>query len=464
MTISAYTEPQPANTAINEPPQSQETDEKVEPGAFAKILAGLLQKTGIENKPEDVQSADFSESEENIGFLSAEKTNAQRVLTESTPDDIEENGKNLNKILAEKELSEFDVTEDQMGILLNAENLLIRQNDQASLDTDAADGFLRDLSDIDAENLLLAGVESGADFSSLAADTAVTDEKAAFMAHNAGEIASARDSERLLLNEINVKKERDAQKNKSVNADNDSRKSEESVHFKKVPEKENPSRLDEVRSRSKRDKVTFEVRDLRTGNQERTNVGADTAGGRVREVPVREVTLELRLPDLNSENVKPGSAQTNWETRAGNALENMLARELHENFNGDIVRHASMALRDGGEGTIRLSLKPESLGNVKIHLELTENKITGQIVVESEEAMNAFKKEISSLEQAFRDSGFTNADLNLTYDSHSTEEQEQEERNYPQRIASSQYDDASSKEFLVDVFFGRRPGSINMFA
>jgi flagellar hook-length control protein FliK len=106
----------------------------------------------------------------------------------------------------------------------------------------------------------------------------------------------------------------------------------------------------------------------------------------------------------------------------------MLARELHQNFNNDIVRHASVALRDGNEGTIRLALKPESLGNVKIHLELAENKIIGHIVVESEEALRAFEREISSLEKAFRDSGFdaANLEMSLAHDGRGAENQWQE--------------------------------------
>jgi flagellar hook-length control protein FliK len=93
----------------------------------------------------------------------------------------------------------------------------------------------------------------------------------------------------------------------------------------------------------------------------------------------------------------------------------MLARELHQNLNGDIVRHASILLKDGGEGLIRLSLRPESLGNVKIRLEMAENKVTGHIVVESDEALRAFEREIHSLEQAFRDSGFEGANLDIAY-------------------------------------------------
>jgi flagellar hook-length control protein FliK len=188
--------------------------------------------------------------------------------------------------------------------------------------------------------------------------------------------------------------------------------------------------------------------------------------GRVQgDAPVREITLELRLPDYNSSMNQ--SANQTWEAKAPSALENMLARELHQNFNGDIVRHASMALRDGGKGTINLALKPESLGNVKIQLEMTENKITGLIVVESEEALKAFRKEITSLEQAFKDSGFENADLNLSLSQNGQNQNgwEKETNTFSSQIAASRYDESSFYEdgTLVDVLVERN-GSVNMLA
>ena len=183
--------------------------------------------------------------------------------------------------------------------------------------------------------------------------------------------------------------------------------------------KKGQSRLEELRSRERRpDRASIEVKDLRTvssngdNNQsgdQRLNVSfgreANGDGGH------REITLELHLPDQGQ---KMSSAETSWETRAGQAFEDILARELHENFNNDIIRHASMILRDEGKGTIRLALKPESLGNVKIRLEMAENKITGHIVVETEEAFRAFDREIHSLEQSFKDSGFQSANLEMS--------------------------------------------------
>jgi flagellar hook-length control protein FliK len=140
------------------------------------------------------------------------------------------------------------------------------------------------------------------------------------------------------------------------------------------------------------------------------------------------------------------------ENRPALSFQNMLARELHENLNGDIVRHASIMLRDGGEGTIRLSLKPESLGTVKIRLEISENKIAGHIIVESDEAFRAFEQEIHSLEQSFRDSGFDGASLEMAF----AQDGGQRGRNgegspfFSERLAASTYGASVSGEPELD--------------
>jgi hypothetical protein len=177
----------------------------------------------------------------------------------------------------------------------------------------------------------------------------------------------------------------------------------------------NHGRLEETRREKRR--VSLEVYDLRSaearmekaensGELLKTEAAAQGEGG------TRDITVELHSAARRQD--APSQAETGWETRSGRAFEDLLARELHQNLNSDIVRHASVLLKDGGEGTIRLSLKPESLGNVKIRLEMAENKITGHIVVESEEALRAFEREIHSLEQTFKDSGFQGANLEMS--------------------------------------------------
>jgi hypothetical protein len=215
------------------------------------------------------------------------------------------------------------------------------------------------------------------------------------------------------------------------------------------------NRLAESRSRDKRrDRINLEVRDLRTGDGQNSSSSTGpvpsqhNAGARLlSENGETDITLELRGDNPGRE--APDSAQKSWETRSTQSFEQILARELHENLNGDIVRHASVVLRDHGQGTIRLSLKPESLGNVKIRLEMAENKITGHIVVESEEALRAFEREARSLEQAFRDSGFDGAelDMSLAQGGGGAEQRRHGEGTgrpgLSERLAASQYDAAA---------------------
>jgi flagellar hook-length control protein FliK len=123
--------------------------------------------------------------------------------------------------------------------------------------------------------------------------------------------------------------------------------------------------------------------------------------------------------------LRDGSAETNTDKAdsargaAGQkaSFADALARELRESYNGDIVQRASVVLKDGGDGLVRLSLRPEALGSVKIKLELADNKIAGRILVETEEALKAFGKELRSLEQAFVDGGFDGASLELALSS-----------------------------------------------
>jgi flagellar hook-length control protein FliK len=471
MTISTYTEPQPVNSVVDDSPQSQETEENAEVGAFAKLLAGLLQK--IEICETDIEAADFSVGEEGIQLF-AMKDSVPVAVFENAAEESVNTGKDSEKLFVEKELSEIEIVEEQASFLMSAEHLFARSNDQIGDEETGAD-FLQELPEIETPDLLLAGENT--DFSASKDDAHITG-----AAENASpadgmeltaETAAAQENEKSLQIEIDAKKGRALSKDVNLEPRPESSRVEETASLRKESEKSGQSRLDEARSR-RRDRVAIDIRDQRTAGSSvsnnteiRINAGVETVSGRHAQgdAPVREMTLELRVPEGQSP-----QAQTTWEVRSGNALENMLARELHQNFNGDIVRHASMALRDGGEATIRLALKPDTLGNVKIHLELTENKVTGRIVVESEEALNAFKKEIASLEQAFRDSGFTNADLNLSLaaDASNAGWQEQEADAYTPRNVASRYDSslegAGQETLLVDVFFGYRPGSINMFA
>ena len=210
--------------------------------------------------------------------------------------------------------------------------------------------------------------------------------------------------------------------------------------------------LAEPRGKKGRERLNIEVRDLRTGNLQRGMAASPESGGASKEVTLTNVKLsgaaEIEIPvDLNSSMAREKAAgEASNPSPQGRTFEDLLAAQLRGDLSTDIVRDASVIVRNGGEGTIRLSLRPASLGDVKIHLEMAENKITGHIIVESDEALRAFQRELPVLEKAFRDSGYseTSLDMSLAQNGDSGSHGQRQEGNFlSHSLAASRYDSES---------------------
>jgi flagellar hook-length control protein FliK len=236
---------------------------------------------------------------------------------------------------------------------------------------------------------------------------------------------------------------------------------------------ENKVEGSEAKKKDKRkERLEIELYDHRSAGS--SSVADAAAGGSKAEAPSSNDKKAVAEADLVV-NLRSGNAERGSEESAsrpgaapGTSFSDALARELRENANADIVKHASLVLKDGGEGLLRLSLKPDSLGAVKIRLEMADNRIAGRILVESDEALKAFEKELASLEQAFRDGGFDGASLELAVSSDGARG-DSGNRNgdalprpfFSERLASSTYDasfipadgrsPASASESLVNV-------------
>jgi flagellar hook-length control protein FliK len=208
-------------------------------------------------------------------------------------------------------------------------------------------------------------------------------------------------------------------------------------------EPDNAAKPAELRSKGRLELRDLRVRDAASGVTSAAFAGAEktAAVSEAGAQNVAEISLDL-LPD----GAKPFDTPIDTSEARTTNFENLLARELSQRLNSDIVQQAQVLLRDGDAGTIKLSLKPESLGIVKVHLEMVENRITGQIIVESNEALRAFDREIQSLEQAFRDSGFSGVSLYTALASDSgqnSEENWQQQENaafFSERLAAGQYE------------------------
>lgn len=183
--------------------------------------------------------------------------------------------------------------------------------------------------------------------------------------------------------------------------------------------------LDEVDTKSKKD-VKLAVHDLRTRkvsdtelpsekvvakvqNESKTNVKIDTKAESETSV---QMTMELSARSGAEQNITSSSSQAAGAN--GSTFQAMLSNTVQANA-PEIVKAGNMVLKDNNSGSINLILKPESLGNVKISLNLSDKLVSGQITVASREALDAFRESIDSIKQAFTQSGFDTGSFDLNF-------------------------------------------------
>ena len=91
-----------------------------------------------------------------------------------------------------------------------------------------------------------------------------------------------------------------------------------------------------------------------------------------------------------------------------------LWRSVQERLLPEIVQRTGIILRDGGEGEIRLVLRPEHLGSVRIRLHLGESSLEGRIVVDNYNVKELLEANLEQLKTALRQEGYASANIDVS--------------------------------------------------
>jgi flagellar hook-length control protein FliK len=84
---------------------------------------------------------------------------------------------------------------------------------------------------------------------------------------------------------------------------------------------------------------------------------------------------------------------------------------LVEKGYGQLVEQARIILKNDNQGEIRMTLYPETLGKIKVALNLSDSHLAGEIFVENQTVKEILQDNMGQLLQSFREGGF--GDMNI---------------------------------------------------
>ena len=213
----------------------------------------------------------------------------------------------------------------------------------------------------------------------------------------------------------------------SVRFGADARKNGDSAYADSESGMDEPTAKVSGKNQARDRKAAIAVRDERSFADARERIAgenmADKAAGASLETETTETADGVADMSIGFRSERPsgGYGETQAALRADGvqageaSFSTMLSQELREQA-GEFVKAGKIVLRDGNSGTIRLTLHPESLGNVRISLELSSDKrISGKIQVASKEAYDAFFENLDGFSDAFVEGGFESAGFDLSW-------------------------------------------------
>lgn len=117
----------------------------------------------------------------------------------------------------------------------------------------------------------------------------------------------------------------------------------------------------------------------------------------------KKTTVEVPITPTSSAPVSEASA---FEKALAQGVSKAdLVRELKDQGSSEILREAKILVREGQAGEIKLILRPQELGTVKINLILENKHIVGKIFVENNIVKEALQSAFGDLKEVFAEQG-----------------------------------------------------------
>ena len=157
----------------------------------------------------------------------------------------------------------------------------------------------------------------------------------------------------------------------------------------------------------------FRIVDLRTASAESSR---SAKSGELKGQSVTGVDTDSSIK-FGGQNAQGSQTEAYVKGAASNetrTFQSAVLDQLKDGINSQIVKQAGIVVKGDGTGEIKLVMKPESLGKVRIQLSLNDNHIAGRIIVENNIVREIFESNLENLYKAFGSEGFENGGLEVS--------------------------------------------------
>jgi flagellar hook-length control protein FliK len=106
---------------------------------------------------------------------------------------------------------------------------------------------------------------------------------------------------------------------------------------------------------------------------------------------------------------RPGNVQA-----SPRGFDQEMLQKLKNSLDTEMVKQTKLIIKQGGNGEIRIVLKPESLGQIRMRLYLDNNHIEGRIFVENNNIRGVVEQSLESLQTALKQEGYDSVALQVS--------------------------------------------------